>query len=127
MWHAGPVWTTLYILMGTAAWMVWTHGGFEMQKLPLTLYGIQLLFNLAWNPLFFLFHNLDLAFWDALGERSMLTFHFIVCQDLRKQHVPHAVSELQKQALKCIAGCTNHTYLKGEKMQVRLEHTVCTH
>ncbi len=54
--------------MGTAAWMVWTHGGFEARKLPLTLYGIQLLLNLAWNPLFFVFHNLDLAFWDALGE-----------------------------------------------------------
>ncbi|BDA46479.1 Translocator protein [Coccomyxa sp. Obi] len=66
-WLFGPVWTTLYILMGTAAWMVWTHGGFEAQKLPLTLYGVQLLLNLAWNPLFFLFHNLDLAFWDALG------------------------------------------------------------
>jgi tryptophan-rich sensory protein len=30
--HAGPVWTTIYALMGLASWMVWTHGGFEQQK-----------------------------------------------------------------------------------------------
>lgn len=57
--------------------MVWTHGGFEAQKLPLTLYGIQLLLNLAWNPLFFVFHNLDLAFWDALGEFQRQDLHML--------------------------------------------------
>jgi tryptophan-rich sensory protein len=57
----------LYVLMGISSWMVWTHGGFARQKLPLTLYGLQLLFNFAWQPIFFIFHNLDLALWDALG------------------------------------------------------------
>ncbi len=64
---AGPVWTTLYILCGVSSWLVWTHGGFEKQRVPLTLYGINMLFNLAWNPTFFLFHAMQTAFWDALG------------------------------------------------------------
>ncbi len=67
---AGPVWTTLYILCGVSSWLVWTHGGFEKQRVPLTLYGINMLFNLAWNPTFFLFHAMQTAFWDALGMPS---------------------------------------------------------
>ena len=65
--NAGPVWTTLYILCGISSWLVWTHRGFEKQRVPLTLYGINMLFNLAWNPTFFLFHAMQTAFWDALG------------------------------------------------------------
>ena len=61
------MWTTLYILCGVSSWLVWTHGGFEKQRVPLTLYGINMLFNLAWNPTFFLFHAMQTAFWDALG------------------------------------------------------------
>jgi len=63
----GPVWTTIYILCGLSSWLVWTHGGFEKQRVPLTLYGVNMLFNLAWNPTFFLFHAMQAAFWDALG------------------------------------------------------------
>ena len=65
--NAGPVWTTIYTLCGLCSWLVWTHGGFEKQRAPLTLYGINMLFNLAWNPTFFFFHAMRLAFWDALG------------------------------------------------------------
>ena len=30
---------TIYALMGLASWMVWTHGGFEQQKVPLPPHG----------------------------------------------------------------------------------------
>ena len=36
-----------------------------MQKVPLSIYGVQLLFNFAWNPLFFLGRRLDIAFADV--------------------------------------------------------------
>ena len=68
MRNAGPVWTTIYTLCGLCSWLVWTHGGFEQQRAPLTLYGINMLFNLAWNPTFFFFHAMQVAFWDAAGE-----------------------------------------------------------
>ena len=70
---AGPVWTTIYILCGLSSWLVWTHGGFENQRVPLTLYGVNMLFNLAWNPTFFLFHAMQAAFWDALGKPAQIS------------------------------------------------------
>lgn len=46
----GPVWTTLYLLMAIAAWIVWRYedSGFAMQ-----VFGVQLLMNLLWSMIFF--------------------------------------------------------------------------
>lgn len=44
------VWTVLYVLMGTASYLVLTSG--RPNGLALLLYGAQLLFNFFW-PLFF--------------------------------------------------------------------------
>ena len=40
--------------MGYASYLVWKQGGLEAQKRPLTFYGLQLAFNLAWPITFFL-------------------------------------------------------------------------
>lgn len=61
-WVFGPVWTVLYILMGTAAWLVWRKYPVRPVWFPLTLFFIQLVLNAAWTPLFFTFHELALAF-----------------------------------------------------------------
>ncbi|MEM8884578.1 MAG: TspO/MBR family protein [Planctomycetota bacterium] len=50
-WVFGVVWSVLYTLMGIAAWMVWDKG--EGRQRPLTLWGVQLVLNAAWTPLFF--------------------------------------------------------------------------
>ncbi len=52
-WIFGPVWTTLYLMMATAAWLVWRRGGWAGQRRALTLYLVQLALNAAWTPLFF--------------------------------------------------------------------------
>ncbi|KAL8873025.1 MAG: hypothetical protein Q9174_001444 [Haloplaca sp. 1 TL-2023] len=56
----GPVWTTLYGLMGYAAYRAWTTGTssvnprtVELTKQGATLFSIQLGLNLIWMPLFF--------------------------------------------------------------------------
>lgn len=49
-WLFAPVWTVLYILMGVSAWLVWKTGE---AKVPMLLFGAQLLLNLAWSFLFF--------------------------------------------------------------------------
>lgn len=61
-WVFGPVWTTLYILMAVAAWFVWRKQGFKGAELPLSLFGVQLLLNLAWSWIFFHFHKPGWAF-----------------------------------------------------------------
>jgi translocator protein len=48
----GTVWTFLYTLMGSAAWIIWRGDGVGRQR-PLTIYAVQLLLNAGWSALFF--------------------------------------------------------------------------
>jgi len=52
-WIFAPVWTTLYILMGVAAWLVWRRGGFGGARSALGLFVAQLVLNGLWSILFF--------------------------------------------------------------------------
>ncbi|HKJ93112.1 MAG TPA: TspO/MBR family protein [Longimicrobiales bacterium] len=52
-WVFGPVWTTLYLLMAAAGWLVWRPAGFRGARLALTLFVVQLAFNVGWSLLFF--------------------------------------------------------------------------
>ena len=52
----GPVWTTLFALMGIAAWLVWREGGFQKNKTALMLFLVQLVVNALWSWLFFAWH-----------------------------------------------------------------------
>ncbi len=63
-WVFGPVWTTLYVLIGVAAWLVWRRidVGAERKRAALRLWGWQLLLNALWPPAFFGLHNPPLAF-----------------------------------------------------------------
>jgi tryptophan-rich sensory protein len=50
----GPVWTTLYLMMGVASWLAWRQGFARPEvRGALAFYGVQLVFNLAWSWLFF--------------------------------------------------------------------------
>jgi len=61
-----PVWTILYILMGVAAWMVWTSGDRIGIKLPIAVFIVQLAFNSLWSYLFFGLQRPDLAFFEII-------------------------------------------------------------
>jgi len=53
-WLFAPAWTALYVLMGVAAWLVWRRGwGAPAVRPALILFGIQLLLNAFWSPVFF--------------------------------------------------------------------------
>ncbi|MFO7763434.1 MAG: TspO/MBR family protein [Wenzhouxiangellaceae bacterium] len=52
-WLFGPAWTTLFVMMAVAAWLVWRRGGFGAQRGPLMLFLAQLVFNGLWSWLFF--------------------------------------------------------------------------
>lgn len=53
-WVFGPVWTTLYALMGIAAFLVWKKGwGRRDVRFALGLFLVQLIVNSLWSFVFF--------------------------------------------------------------------------
>jgi translocator protein len=63
----GPVWTTLYFLMGVSLWLIWKIDAPEAQKLRAELtFAVQLFLNFMWSILFFKCHSPALAFADIL-------------------------------------------------------------
>jgi tryptophan-rich sensory protein len=71
-WVFGPVWTTLYVLMGSAAWLAWRAGA---PPSALVLFGVQLVLNALWSVLFFGMRRPDLAF----GEILVLFVAIVAC------------------------------------------------
>ena len=80
-WVFGPVWTTLYLLMGIAAFLVWRRWGSDPRvKAALAVYLIQLFLNAIWSPVFFGLHAPGAALvviallWLAIVA-TMVKFH----------------------------------------------------
>lgn len=61
-WVFGPVWTTLYILMGIAFYLIWKSETPWLRKRPaMILWIIQLVFNFLWTIIFFNLHQIGWA------------------------------------------------------------------
>jgi len=66
-WVFGPAWTTLYALMGIAAFLVWRNGWEKKAvKTALGVFGIQLFLNAVWSIIFFGLHNPGWALVDII-------------------------------------------------------------
>jgi tryptophan-rich sensory protein len=53
-WLFGPVWITLYLFMGIAAYLIWRRGlGEPNVGTALLLFGVQLVINASWSFFFF--------------------------------------------------------------------------
>lgn len=63
-WIFAPVWTTLYVLMGIAAWLVWRKRGFRGRTA--VLFWSQLVLNALWSILFFGLENPGGAFVEVV-------------------------------------------------------------
>lgn len=62
-WVFGPVWTTLYLLMGVAAFLIWRSGWEKKEvRVALAIFGFQLVLNALWSIVFFGLHNPGWAF-----------------------------------------------------------------
>lgn len=74
-WLFAPVWTTLYILIGIAAYLVWIKRD-QIAHFPRTvaIYLIQLILNLAWSFIFFYLHEIGFA----LAEIILLLIVIII-------------------------------------------------
>lgn len=57
-WVFGPVWTTLYLLMGISLYLIWKHGWENKNvKIAVYVFSVQLVLNILWSVLFFGFQN----------------------------------------------------------------------
>jgi benzodiazapine receptor len=74
-WVFAPVWTVLYLMMATAAWLVWRRAGWRAAWLPLGLFALQLVLNSLWTILFFGLQRPDWAAVEIvfLGLAILLT------------------------------------------------------
>ncbi|MBC8207226.1 MAG: tryptophan-rich sensory protein [Kiritimatiellales bacterium] len=71
----GPVWTALYVLIGLAGYFAWTRGGRRGRLTVFAVYGMQLLLNALWTPLFFGLHRPALA----LADLILMWFLILLC------------------------------------------------
>ena len=62
----GPVWITLYFIMGIAFFLVWKQSETCSIKVPAVLFVIQLLLNSLWSILFFGMKNPALGFMEII-------------------------------------------------------------
>ena len=58
-WIFGPVWSVLYVAIAVAGWRNWQR---ERTGPAMKVWGMQLLANFTWSPVFFAAHRIDLAF-----------------------------------------------------------------
>ena len=79
-WIFAPVWTTLYLMMAFAAWLVWKKGQrFSGVYAALILFFLQLALNCLWSFLFFGARNPALALMDIvllLAALALTTWAF---------------------------------------------------
>lgn len=65
-WVFGPIWTTLYVLMGISLYLLWTTNKKGKEK-AIKLFFVQLSLNFFWSVIFFGTHNIALAFVEIVA------------------------------------------------------------
>lgn len=53
-WTFSVVWSILYILMGISAYLVYVSEKEEKKKTAMAVFGLQLILNFLWSPVFFI-------------------------------------------------------------------------
>ncbi len=82
-WLFGPIWTTLYVLMGISLFLIWREGFNRRDvRFALLIFAVQLVLNLLWSIVFFSFHSLFGSFilimilWISIFA-NIITFYVI--------------------------------------------------
>ncbi len=66
-WVFGPVWVSLFALMGVASFLVWQKGLEQSKvKIALSLFIVQLILNVAWSAVFFGLRDPGMAFVEII-------------------------------------------------------------
>jgi len=74
-WIFGPVWTTLFVLMGISLYLVWQEN--KKKKKAIIIFAVQLLLNILWSIIFFGMHSPSVAFFELLMLWFAIVFTII--------------------------------------------------
>ena len=65
-WLFGPVWTTLYFLMGVSAYLIWKLPVSKERNKSLQLFILQFILNFCWSFIFFGLHETGWALMEMI-------------------------------------------------------------
>ena len=74
-WVFGAAWTTIMICF--SFYMAYAWKDVENKTLLLSLFGIQWILNVAWNPVFFYFHNMAFGL-IIISALTLLVLYFLI-------------------------------------------------
>ncbi len=67
-WIFGPVWTSLYIMMGIALFLIWKSPmSSDVKRTAILLFAIQLVLNFFWSFIFFNQHQIGWALVEIIA------------------------------------------------------------
>ena len=81
-WLFGPVWTTLYILIGISVYLVWTNK--KKNTTAFIIFGTQLFLNALWSILFFGLKNPLIAFIEIILLLAAILYTIIIFYKIDK-------------------------------------------
>lgn len=85
-WLFGPVWTTLYILMGVSLYFIWIAKNKQNEKnLGLFLFGVQLVLNGMWSPLFFFAQSITIALLVIIAMDIIVILTIVIFYEINKK------------------------------------------
>ena len=98
-WLFGPVWATLYAMMGIALWFVWnapqtTQQDQLQRKKGIIIFAIQLVFNFLWSFLFFGMRNPLFALFDIVLMLITIILTIIIFRKINTKTTPLLVPYL---------------------------------
>ncbi|VTS05393.1 TspO/MBR family protein [Tuwongella immobilis] len=82
-WMFPIAWTTLYILMGTAAWLIWERRRVRDVRVALGIFFGQLILNGLWSWLFFAYHLIGWALVDIVALWGAIVAMLICFAEIR--------------------------------------------
>jgi len=71
-WVFGPVWTTLYIIMGISLYLIWKLDASKQRNHAILVFMLQLLLNFFWSFFFFHFKIIGVALIDIVALWIMI-------------------------------------------------------
>lgn len=84
-WVFGPVWTTLYIILGISFFMIWKMEAGKQRNQAILIFMVQLLLNFSWSFFFFYFKMIGVALIDIVALWIMIVVMLVRFYRLKPQ------------------------------------------